>query len=266
MFDKYLDKWELTTGGDPIVTTSSRLLPVRRRDIAAMLKIAVAAEERNGARLMPWWEGRGAAQILAHDEDAILMERAGCGSCLANLARSGGDDEASRTICAVVAELHSPRHHTPPDHLIPLTRWFRELILAGDRHSGVLGLCARTASELLASPEDVVILHGDIHHGNILDFGARGWLAIDPKGLIGERGFDYANLFCNPDHAFAASPGRLARQLDVVAGAAGLERTRLLRWVLAYSGLSAVWEFNDGLVTEPDLSIARVAAAELSRC
>jgi hypothetical protein len=53
---------------------------------------------------------------------------------------------------------------------------------------------------------DVVVLHGDMHHENILKFSSRGWLAIDPKGLVGERGFDYANIFCKPrqrdrDHA-----------------------------------------------------------------
>jgi streptomycin 6-kinase len=46
---------------------------------------------------------------------------------------------------------------------------------------------AATARELLAKPSEVVILHGDIHRGNVLDFGPRGWLASDPKGLVGER-------------------------------------------------------------------------------
>jgi streptomycin 6-kinase len=71
------------------------------------------------------------------------------------------------------------------------------------------------ADKLLDDPRDIVALHGDIHHGNILDFGERGWLAIDPKGLIGERGFDYANNFCNPDAAIATRPGRLVGQAVV---------------------------------------------------
>jgi streptomycin 6-kinase len=74
---------------------------------------------------------------------------------------------------------------------------------------------------LLATQRDVVALHGDMHHENVLRFGSRGWLAIDPKGLTGERGFDYANIFCNPDGATATMPGRLARQTRVVAEAAG---------------------------------------------
>jgi streptomycin 6-kinase len=40
---------------------------------------------------------------------------------------------------------------------------------------------------LLTTQREKVVLHGDMHHGNVLNFGSRGWLAIDPKGLIGER-------------------------------------------------------------------------------
>ena len=111
------------------------------------------------------------------------------------------------------------------------------------------------------------MLHGDIHHGNILDFGPRGWLAIDPKGLIGERGFDYANLFCNPEAEIATAPGRLVRQVEVVVEAAGMERQRLLKWIVAYAGLSAAWFFEDGEweAAKTLLVVAELAAAELAR-
>jgi len=121
------------------------------------------------------------------------------------------------------------------------------------------------AKSLLASPEDETVLHGDIHHGNILDFDQLGWLAIDPKGLIGERGFDYANVFCNPDIQTARAPGRFERQVGIVADAAGLDRQRLIHWVLAYAGLSAAWCLEDGLASEPPLEIAELAAAKQSR-
>jgi streptomycin 6-kinase len=80
---------------------------------------------------------------------------------------------------------------------------------------------------------------------------------------VGERGFDFANIFCNPDFETATAPGRLARQASVVAGAAGLERTRLLRWILAYAGLSAAWILGDGEEPELDLAVAALAASEL---
>ena len=71
-------------------------------------------------------------------------------------------------------------------------------------------------------------------------------LPIDPKRLVGERGFDFANIFCNPDMEIATAPGRLARQADVVGEAAGLKRIRLLKWIVAYAGLSAAWILGDG--------------------
>lgn len=263
MFDAYLARWGLEPDGAPILTHGSSLLPVRRGGAPAMLKIARKAEERAGARLMVWWDGNGAARVLAHDGDALLMERAAGGGSLAAMARGGRDDEASRILCAAAARLHAPRDRPPPE-VVSLARWFQALGPAAAAHGGILVRAAATARELLADPRDVTVLHGDIHHENVLDFGARGWLAIDPKGLSGERGFDFANLFCNPDLQTAAAPGRLARQADVVAAAAGLERGRLLRWVLAYAGLSAAWSLEDGDRPELALAVAERAAAELA--
>ena len=200
MFDDYLARWGLTPDGAPIATRSSDLLPVRRAGVPAMLKIAREAEERWGGLLMSWWGGDGAARVLAQEGDALLLERATGKGSLVEMARGGRDDEASRIICAVAARLHAPRGCPPPE-LIPLPRWFAALEPAAARHGGILSLAAATARELLAEPQEVVVLHGDIHHGNVLDFGPRGWLAIDPKRLAGERGFDFANLFCNPDLA-----------------------------------------------------------------
>lgn len=264
MFEPHLSRWGLAPDGESVVTHSSRLLPVRRAGVPLMLKVALAPEERAGARLMAWWAGDGAARVLEHQGDALLMERATGPGSLAEMARGGRDDEASRVLCAAAAGLHAPRKHPPPA-LVPLDRWFRALEPAAAAHGGVLSRSANAARELLAGPRDVVVLHGDLHHQNVLDFGPRGWLAIDPKGLVGERGFDFANLFCNPDPRMATAPGRLARQADVVAAAAGLERGRLLRWILAFAGLSAAWSLEDGDDPVLALAVAELAAAELGR-
>jgi len=148
---------------------------------------------------------------------------------------------------------------------VPLPIWFADLEPAAVRHGGLLNLAAATARELLAEPRDVRVLHGDIHHSNILDFGPRGWLAIDPKGLLGERSFDFVNILRNPDDNVATKPGRFARQATVIAEAAGLDRVRLLKWTLAFAGLSAAWILADGDTPELDLAVAELAAAELAR-
>jgi streptomycin 6-kinase len=90
MFTSYLNRWGLTPDGEPIVTHSSRLLPVRQNAAPAILKIALAEEERNGAALMSWWNGEGAARVLAKDGNAILLERAEGKTSLAELTQMYG--------------------------------------------------------------------------------------------------------------------------------------------------------------------------------
>ena len=77
---------------------------------------------------------------------------------------------------------------------------------------------------MLASQREIVPLHADLHHENILDFGERGWLAIDPKRVIGERTFEYTILFCDPDLGLphltiARRPEIFAQRLEVVSEA-----------------------------------------------
>ena len=267
MFAEYLVKWDLLSDGEPIRTHSSRLLPVRQHGVAAMLKVAQEPEEKFGAQLMVWWDGDGAARVLVHDADALLLERAQSNHALADQARTGddeADDHAIDILCAAAARLHAPRHKPLPE-LIGLPRWFESLWPAAQQYGGWLSDSAATAQALLAAPQDPVVLHGDIHHGNVLDFGARGWLAIDPKGLYGERGFDYANIFCNPDEASALAPGRFERRVERVAHIAGLDRHRLLQWILAWSGLSAAWILETGETPDIDIDIGGMAAEALKR-
>jgi streptomycin 6-kinase len=263
LFAPYLSRWKLSPDGEAIHTRSSDLLPVRWHGQAAMLKLARSDEERVGNGLMAWWNGEGAARVFGQDGAAILLERLESGLSLTDLVHAGQDDEASRMLCGVIARLHEPRDEPLPE-LVPLERWFRALEPAAEKYGGVLAKSAEAARILLAQPQEVIPLHGDIHHENVLH-SRRGWLAIDPKGLIGERTFEYANILCNPDLKTAAQPGRLARQAQVIAGAARLDRTRLLQWVLAYAGLSAAWHLEDGQEEQArqTLAVAALAAAEL---
>ncbi len=182
---------------------------------------------------------------------------------LAEMARTGQDDEASRIICSVAARLHAPRDRPWPE-LVPLTRWFEALEPVAATLGGILARAAEFARELLSSPHDTAVLHGDLHHQNVLDFGPRGWLAIDPKHIAGERAFDFVNILRNPDYEVATAPGRLGRQAHVLAEAAGLDRERLLKWTLAFAGLSAAWIISDGNEATLDLAVAELAAGELS--
>jgi streptomycin 6-kinase len=252
-------EWRLTPDGEPFVTENSLLQAVRHEGLPAMLKIPMNREEYRGFQLLNGWDGLDAVRVYRYDAHAILMERAQGKRSLREMVICGREDEANGIIGDVVRGLHASRCGTVPD-LVPLSVWFSSLGKAAELYGGVFVDCRATADELLNDPLDAVTLHGDIHYDNVLDGGDRGWLAIDPKGLLGERGFEYANLFCNPDPAIAGSAVRMTRQVPRIAGAAGIEASRLLRWVLAWAGLSAAWMIEDDKDPQLQLQVAGMAS------
>ncbi|RJT15552.1 3'-kinase, partial [Mesorhizobium waimense] len=113
-----------------------------------------------------------------------------------------GDHAATEIAAEVMAKLFSPGKDPFPAELQPQRERFSSLFkkAATDRDAGHDSLyveAAVIADRLLANPHDIRPLHGDLHHENILH-GPRGWLAIDPKGVLGDPGFDAANMFYNP--------------------------------------------------------------------
>jgi len=195
---------------------------------------------------------------------ATWLARADDPEALARMAFEGQDDRATAILCEVAARLHRPRPATAPGEAVPLSTWLRALQGA----AGLGGPYARAsglAQALLAAPQEPAVLHGDITHANVLDFGPRGWLAIDPKGLVGERSYDYANIFRSPT-VHAVTPERLARQLDLVSHLAGLDRVRLTQWVVVHSVIALVWASNDGhALGRRALRFPEMALAELDR-
>lgn len=241
----WLDRWALTLEGEPWSTPSSHLALVRRMDgSAAVLKIPHLEEERRGCRVLAWWAGHGAAQVYEIDPSGtVLMERAGSADRLRTLALTGksGDLEATEIMINRIRRLHDHRRATVPDGLRSLRSWFRELFGWADRVGGFFGRAAALA-DLLDDQRDVRVLHGDVHHENVLWFGpGRGWLAIDPKGLLGDPIFDYLNLLTNPTSEVVLRPGRFEEHVDLISDRVGVARERLLAWTVAWAGLSAAW-------------------------
>lgn len=271
VFSPWLIRWNLEAAGKPIRTHASHLLPVLHDGLPAMLKLPEVEDERQGYLPLEYWNGDGAARLLARSEhgEAMLIERATGTRSLAAMARSGaeGDDEATAILCDAIAALQKPRGPAPSG-LIPLETWFKDLFPMARERGGILARAAAAASELLPVQREILPLHADLHHDNVLDFEARGWLAIDPKSVIGDRAFEYTILFCDPDLAdpeppVAILPGRFERRLEIVLEKSGLERERLLKWILAWCGLSAAWVFGDDDDPAIELFIAERARVAL---
>ena len=262
----WLRRWRLRPDGDQRTTASSTLMPVRTElGEPAMLKLAHTEEEVRGADLLAALDGRGAARVLQRNGAAMLLERATGDRNLVQMAESGEDDEATRVICDAAGRFHRASADVldsdDPPALVELPTWFRHLFGNADRLGAFHRRGADVALTLLEDPREPVVLHGDLHHGNVLDFGERGWLAIDPKGLLGEAAFDSCNLLCNPSHEWALRPGRLDRQFGVVVDSTGVDPARLADWLVAWCALSSTWFALDD---DPRLADSAAAIGELA--
>ena len=242
-----LHKWHLQPDGALIETHTSLLLPVRHVGGPAMLKILKpTSDERAGADMLRYFGGLGAVRLIAADDDAWVMERAAADPSLLAMALAGGDDPAAAILADCVAQLHAPRGAPAPDGLIRLDDWFHSLF-AREAELPLLARCAAVARNMLATSREIVVLHGDLHHDNVLH-SPRGWLAIDPKGLIGERTYELANLLCNPQPhgTIVHRPERMLRLAELYAERLALNVQRVLGFALAHAGLSAAWSLEDG--------------------
>ncbi len=140
------------------------------------------------------YAGRGICKLLAADREQgmLLLERLQPGVMLSTLR---DDDQATTIAAQVMRTLWRP---APAEHNFPtVARWGQGLARLRQRFAGGVGpfpqrmveQAERIFAELLTTSGgqsgEQLLLHGDLHHYNILS-GRGGWLAIDPKGLVGE--------------------------------------------------------------------------------
>jgi len=253
-----LHAWGAEPTGETWDTPSSALAAGMRDGLPVIAKVGRVEEERRGGRLMAWWSRHGGLPVLEHDADAVLLRRATGARDLTAWATTGRDDEATAVLVDAALALHAMPAPPASVGLVPLRTWFRDLV-DGPQPDPLLDRAASLARDLLAEPGPEVVLHGDVHHGNVLDLGDR-WAAIDPKGLLGHPAFDLANVCCNPVEEVAVD--RLDARLDLMADRAGLDRALLGSWVAAWCGLSLVWS---GEAASWPPSTARAIASRLLR-
>jgi len=250
----YLTAWNLANPRLLTQTMTSHIYTtVTCETETVILKLLSPAEidEQRGAVALRHFDGHGAVRLLCADEGAQLLEYA-AGDELVTLVERGEDEGATRIIAQVIAQLHSVPQAAPQDGLVPLDRWFEALFAKAkaDQQAGSASIYRRgadVAAHLLAHQRDIRVLHGDIHHYNIGQ-SARGWLAFDPKGLVGERTYDCANTLCNPGLSeLVHNESRLLTNATILADALAIDRSRLLAFTYAYACLNASqWSLRIG--------------------
>lgn len=241
----YLATWDLSDPQFLTQTITSQIYTVTHEAESVILKLLSPSEtdEQRGAVALRYFNGHGAVRLLRYDEGAQLLEYAP-GDELVTLVERGEDENATRIIAQVIKQLHSVPQHASKDGMMMLDRWFEALFVraAADRQVGIESIFVRGASlaaQLLADQQDIRVLHGDIHHYNI-KHSPRGWLAFDPKGVVGERTYDCANALCNPGiPELVHNETRLLKNAAIFADTLALDPSRVLAFTYAYACLNA---------------------------
>ena len=223
-----------------------------------------------------WWsgevagafEGRGMTRVYEHAGGALLLERLRPGQPLTRVAIGESDAEATSILASLVAAM-SPG--PAPRHSPNVERWvdgFDRYVVSGDRRieSALVAEARDTFVELAESQRDVRLLHGDLQHSNVLLDADRGWLAIDPKGVIGEVEYELGAMLRNPAERpdLFTDRATIERRVDQLAAELRLDRRRIVGWAFAQAVLSAIWEIEDGGSSgsdDPVVVLARVLRA-----
>jgi streptomycin 6-kinase len=238
--------WHLEPDGPVTETPSSHVQRVQADGRPALLKcLEDGSDEHAAGAIMAWFGGQGSARVLRWTDSAQLLEWLD-GPPLSSLVRDGRDSEASAILADVVGRLHAPRPGLPAG-LFPLSARLAPLLERHGSGAALVADAAALAARLLDTTAEERPLHGDIHHDNILH-GARGWLAIDAKGLLGDRHYDLANALCNPIRypEIVCDPARVRAQARVLAGRLSLDLERLLSFAQCHACLAAIWCHEDG--------------------
>ena len=244
------DEWNIGSF-EPLADTHSSLVwkveRIDRPDEVFVIKQLKPAglEEMRGAHYLLWQDGHGAARLYDLKGTSMLLEYAGSYHLDQHL-KSGHDADCLVIFGQVLAALHTPSPAPAPSDLQPLDRHFSGLFAVADQ-TPIYADATALAKQLLATPHQPIPLHGDIHHENILR-GPRGWLAIDPHGLIGDAAFDAANIFYNPldRDDLCLDLDRAKRMAEHFAPIIDRAPSYILDYAYAYGCLSAAWHREDG--------------------
>ncbi|MCC6501365.1 MAG: phosphotransferase [Anaerolineales bacterium] len=230
------------------------------------------------------FNGEGACRLMDCDEEKglLLLERLQPGRMLAEVE----DDEEATHIAAEVmrrvwknvvsASLLAKRQEQVQQQAVGLQEyirladWFEGLKRLRKMFEGNTGpldvrlveRVERSTKDFFAENHHPVLMHGDFHHYNVLS-SERGWLAIDPKGVIGPACYEVGPLMLNP---WGMSPTgtslkvRAKKRVDILHEYLGFERERILEWSLAHAILSAWWGIEDNTGWEYSLQYAEMLA------
>ena len=267
---QYAREWGVVV--EDIIETESSAIAFGDRDSqAVVLKvIKQPGDEWHSGEILKAFDGCGVVRVYEQTPGAVLIERLKPGNSLVEMALNGKDEEATDILADVIQQMstvESLKFRTESLKAFKTVQdWgkgFERYIATGDDRIPVELVEAghHVFSELCASQRGPRLLHGDLQHYNVLFDSSRGWVAIDPKGVMGELEYEIGAVLRNPferPELFLAR-ATIERRLKAFANKLNLDVERMLAWSFAQAVLSAIWDIEDGFAVNPMNSSLRLA-------
>ncbi|MEU6848169.1 aminoglycoside phosphotransferase family protein [Streptomyces sp. NPDC046716] len=261
--EEFVERWGLRVDGPAMHGMAALVLPVVRRadGLPAVVKFQVLDEETEGEPVaLRVWGGDGAVRLLDHDPGTgtMLLERLDAGRMLSVVTDT-------RAAVTVIAELLARLTAGPAPDRVRRLADIAALMLAempgalgriadpGER--GLVADCAAALREVAGDGCGDRLLHWDLHFENVLATvdGREPWVAIDPKPLAGDPGFD---LWPALDNRFEGD--EVVWRFEAMTGVLGLDRERARGWTLGRVVQNVLWDVADARpLAAGDLEIAR---------
>jgi streptomycin 6-kinase len=257
--------WGLTDV-QPVSNLSYNMVAFAKRgNKDVILKMGVPNRELTSEiSALKLFNGDGACQLLESDEEhgLLLLERLKPGKMLAELE---DDDERTNIAAEVMQKIwRSPQESNSLlfdsgqraarlQSFIKLSDWFDGLKRIRPHFNGGTGVFPKELLERVESflpglfaDTNIKLIHGDFHHFNILS-SERGWLVIDPKGVIGPVGYEVGPLMINPWNSLSDRirfKVQAERRVSILSERLGWERRNIINWAIAHAVLSAWWSIE----------------------
>ncbi len=206
------------------------------------------------------YKGNGAVRLLDADDNALLLERIMPGRSLRSYFPDH-DDEAIDIAFTVMKKLHAAK-----DYDASVFPTVSTLLSGLEIETDLIPLDMLTTARSLArrlidTSEAAVLLHGDLHHENILESIQQGWLAIDPHGVIGEPLYDVGAFIRNPIPQLLEYPNPgvlIAHRIERFSHLLHADKYRLQQWNFVQAVLSACWSVQDKESPELWIRVAKM--------
>lgn len=205
-------------------------------------------ETKDEIKALELMDGKGIVKLLGQDAEKgiMLLEECQPGNMLSTFA---DDEKATRIAASVMRNIWRP---APERADFPTTHdWFSRLNkpidLPSDFSEQWVDRAREIAADLHKNQEANVLLHGDLHHFNVLSAEREPWLAIDPKGVVGVPEYEIGAFLRNPMPGIAVTPNLqavLGRRVDIFSEMLGVDKQAVISWAFAQAVLSAVWSVD----------------------